>query len=642
MINVNNLGMHFGQQVLFEDVTFQLNKGNRYGLVGANGSGKSTLLRILSGETQAESGDISYPSSIKFGVLNQDHFSFDNTAILDVVLMGKPLLWDALQKKKKLIEAGDLTEEGGEQLAELEMAIGDQGGYNAESDASMMLAGLGIETNKQRDLLNTLSGGYKLRVLLAQCLFSEPDFLLLDEPTNHLDLMSIIWLESYLCDFKGTCLIISHDQAFLDHICTHVVDIDFETIKIYTGNYLEFLEAKALDALQKEKEIAQQEKKKEDLQQFITRFKAKATKARQANSKAKQLDKMEDIVIKRSSHVAPKFAFDIIRPSGKMVYEANGLSKSFGDLTVLKDISFKMERGEKLAVIGVNGIGKSTLLKILARQIEPSSGEVTVGHEVQPGYCPQDHHELIKEGSTPYEWLYSFSPGETIGTIRGLLGRVLIQGDDIKKATESLSGGESARLIFSRIMLQKPNLLLLDEPTNHMDIESLEALSDALQSYKGSIICVSHDRSFIERFATSILELRHDGHDLFKGTYQEFLQFKGIDYFDRSVQSLDKRKQVSKKDDTLQNKERRELSKKVSRLGKQITKQELNIASLEQRIEEADTRLGDTAIYLEKNKKKLEEELASKKSLEEKLESALAEWELMIQEKEKLESTLAS
>lgn len=627
---------------MFEDVTFQLNKGNRYGLVGANGSGKSTLLKILSGEAQAESGEISYPSSIKFGVLNQDHFSFDNTAILDVVLMGKPQLWGALQKKKKLIEAGDLSEKGGEQLAELEMAIGDQGGYNAESDASMLLAGLGIATEKQRDLLNTLSGGYKLRVLLAQCLFSEPDFLLLDEPTNHLDLMSIIWLESYLCDFKGTCLIISHDQTFLNHICTHVVDIDFETIKVYTGNYHEFLEAKALDALQKEKEIAQQEKKKEDLQQFITRFKAKATKARQANSKAKQLDKMEDIVIKRSSHVSPGFAFDMIRPSGKLVYEVKNLSKSFGDLTVLKDISFKMEREEKLAVIGVNGIGKSTLLKILAQQLEPSVGEVIVGHEVQPGYCPQDHHEMIKEGSTPYEWLYSFSPGETIGTIRGLLGRVLIQGDDIKKATESLSGGESARLIFSKIMLQKPNLLLLDEPTNHMDIESLEALSIALQNYKGSIVCVSHDRRFIEQFATSILELRHDGHDLFKGTYQEFLQIKGIDYFDRSAQSLEKRKQSLKKTENLQNKEWREVSKKVTRLGKQIAKQEKNIAVLEQRIEEADARLADTTIYQEKNKNRLEEELAAKNLLEKQLESALAEWESLIQEKEDLESILAS
>jgi len=642
MINVNKLGMHFGQQVLFDKVSFQLNMGNRYGLVGANGSGKSTLLKILSGEIQAETGEISYPSSLKLGVLDQDHFQYENTPILDVVLMGKPDLWRSLQKKKQLIDTGDLSDKAGKMLADLEMTIADHGGYNAESEASMLLAGLGIEVEKQYHLLKTLSGGYKLRVLLAQCLFSEPDILLLDEPTNHLDLMSIIWLEEYLQVFKGSCLIISHDQTFLNRICTHIVDIDFETIKIYTGNYKQFIDGKALDSLQKDKEIRQQEKKKEELQQFITRFKAKATKARQANSKAKQLDKMDDIVIKRSSRISPNFLFTINRPSGKTIFEVKKLSKSFGDSPVLKDISFKMERGEKIAVIGVNGIGKSTLLKILANQLDPSEGSVEEGHEVQMGYCPQDHLELIQKGSTPYEWLYSFAPWETIGAIRGLLGRVLIQGDDVDKATESLSGGESARLIFSKIMLQKPNLLLLDEPTNHMDIESLEALSNSLQEYQGSVICVSHDRRFIQQFATSILELKPEGHDLFKGSYQEFLDFRGVDYLDRSSVRLEQRKQKTKKADTLQNKEWRELSKKVGKLNKQISKLEREISELEKQIQDSESRLADADIYLEQNKKILENELSVKNSLDQKLEALLVNWETYIQEKESLESHLTT
>lgn len=632
--------MHFGTKVLFENVSFQLNKGNRYGLVGANGSGKSTLLKILSNETQPENGDISYPSATKLGVLNQDHFSFEDVPILDVVLMGKPELWKALQKKKKIIDQGELSENSGHALADLEMEIADLGGYNAETEASVLLAGLGIANEKQQNLLNTLSGGYKLRVLLAQCLFSEPDVLLLDEPTNHLDLLSIIWLERYLCEFKGSCVIISHDQVFLDNICTHIVDIDFETIKIYTGNYQGFLAAKELESSQKEKEIQQQEKKRDELQAFVTRFKAKATKARQANSKVKQIEKMEEIVIKRSSRISPSFSFEMNRPSGKMIFDVQNICKSFSDLQVLSDISFKMERGEKIAIIGVNGIGKSTLLKILAGMIKPTSGSVETGHEVQPGYCPQDHGDLVRFGTTAYEWLYSFSPGETIGTIRGLLGRVLIQGDDVHKDTEALSGGETARLIFSKIMLEKPNLLLLDEPTNHMDIESLEALSSALKSYEGSIICVSHDRRFISQFATSILELKEEGHDLFQGSYDEFLERKGIDYFDRGFVGLEKRK--PKKKAALENKEWREISKKISKLTNQINKLEKKIASLEEQIGNSEEVLAETDLYAPERKSDLENELSKKSNLEFSLEKALEEWEQSIQEKERLESDLTN
>ncbi|MBU2512985.1 ATP-binding cassette domain-containing protein [bacterium] len=640
MINLNKLGIHFGRQVLFENVTLQMNKGNRYGLVGANGSGKSTLLKLIAREQHPEAGEIEYSPALKIGVLQQDQYLYDTVSILDVVLMGRLDLWKALQEKQKLTEMGDVSEENGQKLAELEMKIADQKGYEAEPEAAELLSGLGISVEKQNDPLNTLSGGYKLRVLLAQCLFSEPDFLLLDEPTNHLDLLSIIWLEEYLCKFKGTCLIISHDQYFLNRISTHIVDIDYETIKVYTGNYDQFVESKELERTQKEKEITQQEKKKDEIKQFVTRFKAKATKARQANSKMKQLDRMEEIVIRRSSRKSPNFSFDIIRPSGKIIFTLKNLSKSFGEHQVIKDLSIKLERGEKLAVIGANGIGKSTLLKMLVGTVEATKGSIEQGYEVHPGYCPQDHREMIPSGSTPFEWLYSFAPGETIGTIRGLLARVLIQGDDVDKDTDSLSGGESARLIFSRLMLQRPNLMLLDEPTNHMDIESLESLSESLQKYEGSIVCVSHDRRFIETFATSILELRHDGYELFKGTYHEFLEKKGFDYFDRTSVRLENRKKKDKKEKKLQNQEWRELSKEKSSLERQVTAKEKEVAGIEQQLSVCEERLSQEEIYKEEKKRELEQEVKKKAELDKKLSVSMAEWEALSENLSRVKKSL--
>ena len=348
MINISNLGVNFGKQVLFESVNFQLNPGSRYGVVGANGSGKSTLMKILIGEVEPESGEVFLPSNINLGLLKQDQFKYENTPILDVVLRGRPLLWEALAEKEKINQTESINETIGKKLADLETTIADNDGYLAEAEATELLTGLGIETSVIKQPLNILSGGYKLRVLLAQCLFSQPDFLMLDEPTNHLDINSIQWLESYLQDFKGATFVISHDEHFLNQTSTHIIDIDYETVKIYTGNYTQFQAAKALERQQKEQEIVRQEKKKEELQQFIDRFKAKATKARQASSRGKQLDKIEDIVIKRSSRLAPGFAFDIERPSGKKVFDIKYLSKQYGNKSVLDNINFKMERDEKI------------------------------------------------------------------------------------------------------------------------------------------------------------------------------------------------------------------------------------------------------------------------------------------------------
>jgi len=640
MISVTHLGMHFGEKTLFKDVSFQLNQGNRYGLVGANGSGKSTLVRILAGELSAETGSINFPSALRIGVLKQDHFVYRQDRILDVVLKGRKELWAALQEKKILLGQNDHSVAAGEKLAQLEMLIADWEGYSAEAEAAEILAGLGIPSSRHDHRLLSLSGGYRLRVLLAQCLFSRPDFLLLDEPNNHLDLASIIWLEEYLCRFAGTCLIISHDQYFLDRISTHIVDIDYETIKIYTGGYFQFLKDKELERSQREAEIARQEKKKEELEAFISRFKAKATKARQANSKAKQLDRMEEIVIRRSSRIAPAFAFEQGRPSGKLVLAAKAVSHTFGEVEVLRGVTFSLKRGDKMAIIGPNGVGKSTLLRILKGELTPSAGSVEIGYEVYTGYCPQDHREAIPERTSPYEWLYQFAPAETIGRIRGLLGRVLIQGDDAFKATEALSGGESARLIFAGIMLQRPNLLLLDEPTNHMDIESLEALGEALQYYDGTIVCVSHDRRFIERFATVILELKTDGFDLFAGGYLEYLEKAGVDYLDRNQAPLRAGAGARKNADKTDGKAWRELKKEAGRLKNRVARAEGRIAALEQNLAALENRLAESQLYLPGQERELQEIMSSKEQLQQDLTAAVEEWETQQAELDRLSTAL--
>lgn len=627
MISISNLSMHFGEKTLFEGASFQLNDGNHYGLVGANGSGKSTLLRILAGDIPPENGSVSYPAGIRLGVLKQDHFVYENVAILDVVLMGKQPLWDAMLEKSELSRMVPMTEATGQRIAELELTIADHNGYQAEAEAAELLAGLGISVQQHRQPLNTLSGGYKLRVLLAQCLFTQPDFLLLDEPTNHLDLHSIIWLEEYLNRFPGTCLIISHDQYFLNRVSTHIVDIDYQEIKVYTGNYEQFKKEKALDIAHKEQEIEKQERKKEDLQQFIDRFKAKATKARQANSKVKQLDRMEDIVIKRSSRLSPSFRFDICRPSGKIAFTCDRLSKRFDENTVLNNVTLSVDRGEKLAVIGPNGIGKSTFLKLIAGIFAPSGGSIDLGHEVYTGYCPQDHGDVIPDTSTPYEWLYQFSPGETVSAIMGLLGRVLLGGDDAKKSTAALSGGESARLIFAGIMLQKPNLLLLDEPTNHMDIESLEALGAALQQYPGTIVCVSHDRRFIERFSTAILELKTGGVEWYAGGYAEYLEKQGEDYLDRSMARIRTVKKPTKSGNPSDHSKWKAHNKTVSRLKRTLQKNEERISALEDEIGALERMLSNPDLYKPGNHQELQGLLQRKEELNQQLARSFAAWE---------------
>lgn len=629
MIAVSDLGFSFGRQVLFEGANFQLNPGRKYGVVGANGSGKSTLLKILSGELAPEKGEVHRASAFRMGLLRQDHFAYEERAITDVVLMGRPILWQAIAAKRELEQAPRLDDRSGEKLAEMETTIADQNGYQAEAKACELLAGLGIRQEQMFRKLSTLSGGYKLRVLLAQCLFGRFDCLLLDEPTNHLDIVSIRWFEEYLANFGGMTFVISHDRHFLNCVSDHIVDIDYGTVRIYTGNYDAYIAAKELEREQKEAEILKQERKREELRRFVDRFKAKATKARQASSKKKLLSRIKEIEIERSSRIAPSFDFPIARPSGKMVLALKDLSKSFGSNRVLRRISHIVYRGDKIAVIGPNGIGKSTLIEIIAAKQQPTSGSAETGHEVAWSYLPQEHREVVCRDTTAYEWLYSFAPWEEIGTIRGLLGRVLISGDDVHKPTEALSGGESGRLIFAKIMLQKPNLLLLDEPTNHMDLETIAVLGEALKRYDGSIVCVSHNRQFIDSFANGILELTGEGFDFFPGGYAEYLARRGEDYLDRQAlpAAVAKKKQSGGKTEKLRNRKRRELGKEVRKLERALRRKEAEIERLEGKIADLDLRLAQKETYAAENTERVRLIKSDKEQYAKLLCRVSEEWE---------------
>src|SRR5919112_4451023 len=512
MIAVSDLGKSFGPQTLFEGVSIQFNPGNRYGLVGANGSGKSTLLRILTGEEPPSEGTVAMPKRLKLGVLKQDHFRYEHMPILEVAMMG------------------------------------NHEGYTLEARAGEVLEGLGIPTEVHRQPLSTLSGGFKLRVLLAQVLAASPDVLLLDEPTNHLDILSIRWLEKFLVDsYKGTALVISHDHRFLDNICTHIVDVDYETMILYPGNYNAFLNAKVGNRDRKEAEIEKREAEIARHKEFVDRFRAKATKARQAQSKIKMIEKIVIERLPQSSRRYPTFKFKQVRPSGRQVLELEGISKSYGAKKVLEDVTLKVERGDRIAIIGPNGIGKSTLLKIAMGEVEADAGRLEWGYETHPGYFSQDHHELPKGSKQTVEaWLWEAVPGEPIGFVRGNLGMVMFSGDDVKKPLAGLSGGEAARLVFCKLSVTKPNVLILDEPTNHLDLEAIEALVEGLRAYDGTLIFVSHDRWFVSQLANRIFEISPKGINDFRGTYDEYLERLGDDHLDAEAVLRMKREQKKK------------------------------------------------------------------------------------------------
>jgi ATPase subunit of ABC transporter with duplicated ATPase domains len=530
MIAISKLAKAYGGRTLFEHVSLQLNAGSRYGLVGANGSGKTTFLRILAGDEPATDGTVAIPGRARVGVLRQDLFLDDAQIILDLAMMGDRSVWTALQERARIIDHGE-GDPG--RLAELEDTIRARDGYTLEARSTAVLDGLGIPVGHHRLPLSTLSGGFKLRVLLAQVLVGGPDALLLDEPTNHLDILSIRWLEKFLCGYRGAAVVISHDQRFLDNVATHILDVDYETITQTTGNYAAFVLEKAATRERKENEIARAEKVIADKRAFVERFGAKATKAKQAQSRLKQIERVEVEELKTTSRRTPLFRFTPERASGKDVLEVASVSKAYGAKEVLRDVSLTVRRAEKVAVIGPNGLGKSTLLKIVMGRLEADRGTVRFGHEVRAGYFAQDHHELLRNaGTTPLDYLWEACPLEGTSHVRGMLGRVLFSGNDVEKPVGALSGGEAARLIFGRIMAEKPNLLVLDEPTNHLDLEAIHALVEGLKAFEGTVLFVSHDRWFVSELATRIFEITPERPRDFAGTYPEYLERCGDDHLD--------------------------------------------------------------------------------------------------------------
>ncbi len=524
--------MRYGARVLFEDVTATFLPGRRYALTGPNGAGKSTLMRILTGELDPSKGSVTRPK--KLGILRQDQFAFDAHRVIDTVIMGNPPLWQALQEREKLYakDYTELTDEDGMRLGELEGIVGDEGGYNAESDAAVLLDGLDIPEPLHDRRMSELQGGQKVRVLLAQALFGSPSVLLMDEPTNYLDLESVRWLQDYLCHYEGCVIVISHDRHFLNEVCTHAADIDYESVIVYTGGYDDMVLAKMQIRTRIEAENAQREKKISQLNEFIARFSA-GTRSSQVTSRKKEVERLQTSELARSNIQRPFIRFQVERPSGRHPLEIKGLTKSYDAAPVIRNFTASLSRGEKIALIGRNGAGKSTLLKSLIRtatgpiddadrEFSIDAGTVIWGHEVAVGYFSQDHTQSIRPGVTLLEWLHEFDPMASNAELRGVLGQMLFSGDDAVKKTNALSGGEAARLVFCRLMLEKPNFLVLDEPTNHLDLEAINALNIALQKYDGTVMIVTHDQDVIDEVAARIWHFENGHIEDFKGPYSDY------------------------------------------------------------------------------------------------------------------------
>jgi len=543
MISVSSITMRYGQKLLFEDVSVTFTPGRRYGLTGPNGSGKSTFMKILTGELDAQKGTVVRPK--KLGVLRQDQYAFDAYRVIDTVIMGNKPLWAALEEREIIYAKSEMTDEDGSRLGELEGIVGDEDGYEAETNAALLLQGLDIADELHERKMSELQGGQKVRVLLAQALFGQPQALLLDEPTNSLDLDSIHWLEDFLTRYNGTVITISHDRHFLNNICTHIADIDYETIITYNGGYDEMVLQKTSIRTRIESQNEQREKKIAQLNDFIARFSA-GTRSSQVNSRKKEVERLATSELARSNIARPYISFKMERPSGKTVLEFEKVNKTYTQPDgktehVINNFSAAVQRGEKIVLIGRNGQGKTTLLKALLangpgveelgfsdKAVSIDSGKVKWGHEASIGYFPQDHTGSIAHGTTVSEWLHGFDPDATKEDIRGILGQMLFKGEEGIKKTEALSGGEAARLLFCKIMLQKPNILVFDEPTNHLDLESINALNQAIQKYEGTVFLVTHDQDLIEEAGTRVWHFE-GGPTKFhitdhKGPYEEYQQ----------------------------------------------------------------------------------------------------------------------
>jgi ATPase subunit of ABC transporter with duplicated ATPase domains len=537
MISVSNVSMRYGAKVLFDEVSTGFTPGKRYGLTGPNGAGKSTFMKLLTGELDPQKGTVTRPQ--KLGVLSQDQFAFDRYRVIDTVIMGNKRLWAAMEERDAIYSKPEMTDADGMKLAELEGTVGEEDGYTAESDAAILLQGLDIPDELHERKMGELQGGQKVRVLLAQALFGNPPALLLDEPTNHLDLDSIHWLQGFLNQYEGVLIVISHDRHFLNRVCTHIADIDYETIITYTGTYDDMVVAKTQIRSQIEAQNSQREKKIAQLNEFIARFSA-GTRSSQVQSRRKEVERLQVTELAKSNIQRPFLKFEQKRPSGRHILELEGVQKSYGDTEVVRGFTASVTRGEKIALMGRNGAGKTTLVNALLANSPTvpegelrktsgydgpflTAGNVVWGHEAAVGYFAQDHKALIQPGMTVFEWLHQWDLSAAHEEIRGLLGQMLFPREDADKHTDVLSGGEAARLLFCKLMLQKPNVLVLDEPTNHLDLESINALNIALQRFQGTVLLVSHDEDLVDEVATRVWHFQ-ENHEItdFKGAYEEY------------------------------------------------------------------------------------------------------------------------
>lgn len=525
MVQANNITMRFGSQVLFEDINLKLDEGKRYGLIGANGAGKSTFLKILSKELEPTSGNVSYDSGLRVGVLGQNQYAFEEFSIKDAVLYGNKRLYDAIKEKEKLYESGDFSDDKiNNRLAELEIICAEEDPtYECEVVIEKILESLGFSTTMQYDLMKSLTSADKFKVLLAQVLFPKPDILFLDEPTNNLDIDAIGWLENELKRHEGTMVVISHDRHFLNSVVTNILDVDFRKIREFTGNYDDWYISSTLIQKQQEMDRDKKLKEKENLESFIRRFSANASKAKQATSRQKQLEKLNINELQTSSRRDPSIVFRKKRDIGNEVLSVEHLSFSYDGHDVFKDIGFKVEKGDKIALIGSNGIGKSTLCKLLVQELFASSGEIKWGATIETSYFPQDTTDIIKGDIQLFEWLQQFDDKKDLDEIRKCLGRMLFSGEEQKKSVKSISGGEKHRMMLSKLMLERGNFLILDEPNNHLDLEAIISLGEALYNFDGVVICVTHDRELIDAFANRIIKIDDNGNLIdFKGDYEAY------------------------------------------------------------------------------------------------------------------------
>jgi ATPase subunit of ABC transporter with duplicated ATPase domains len=528
MIQVSDVSLRFGDRKLFEDVNIKFTPGNCYGLIGANGAGKSTFLKILSGEIEAQTGNVSMSPGERLAVLKQDHFEYEEFEVLKVVIMGHTRLYEVMQEKDAIYMKEDFSDEDGMKAAELEGEFAELNGWEAESEAAILLKGLGVGEDLHSKQMSELTGGEKVKVLLAQALFGKPDVLLLDEPTNHLDIKAIQWLEEFLINFENTVIVVSHDRHFLNKVCTHIADLDFGKIQIYVGNYDFWYESSQLALKMAQDQNKKKEEKIKELQAFVARFSANASKSKQATSRKKLLEKISLDDIKPSSRRYPYVQFKPEREIGNDVLRVEGLTKTIDGVKVLDNVSFIMNKEDKIALVGADEIAKTTLFKILAGEMEPDSGSYKWGVTTSQAYFPKDNSEYF-EGSEPtlVDWLRQYSPEDESETfLRGFLGRMLFSGEEVLKKPSVLSGGEKVRCMLSKMMLSGSNVLLLDEPTNHLDLESITALNNGLIAYKGAMIFASHDHQFIQTVANRIIEITDGGIIDKETSYDEFLEMK--------------------------------------------------------------------------------------------------------------------